>query len=539
MIEFIRKNLKAAAFAGIPLFMLYFILRTFSQFEYFKLDPDQCTYLAIARTFPFHKLYNNDLFLIHQPLYCLIIGALSYVIPLFKAGLAVSIIFSILNFFLIRKMADMISLNKAGTLAALLYLSLNVPLIVTGSQVSRINILIFFIGMSIYYFQKYLLTMGKKYLARTLIFNSLSLLCSDQALLLLIAQCIQFIVHAKFSSTWKALLKIMVLSVLVYSIWPLIRLYFYMTNPHYPAGIDGTVEFFTRINLAEILQPNNLPLTKYYRSFYTSTSFSPANFNINKFLLVPTSIMFISKTYSIIVVSFLVLISSIFAVLRRDKAVLTLLLISFVLYYPCVVGMYFWYGLPFIVPFSLLIGKAVHYLTEKLALPDKGVMLSEIAIALILSALWMFGYCKSEINTPLQPSGGTHFLFLRKPITSGESSIKNLPDDKDAGYLAPIGIVNEAIYLSGKRFIALPYYYELLDVLIKEYKIKYIWFSGEMFRRFTEERGNFISGKDIVRRIASEPDKFEKVGEWREEYPDCYPPEVFFLYRVKSGETEH
>ncbi|HBC88216.1 MAG TPA: hypothetical protein DCZ94_14795 [Lentisphaeria bacterium] len=534
MIENLWKKVQSASFIGIPLLILYFIIRTFSQFEYFCLTADQCSFLSVARTFPFHKLYNNELFLIHPPLYGFVVGILSYIMPLFDAGLAVSILFGILNFLLLRKMTKMFSLNAAGTMVALLYLTLNVTSISMESQVSRISILVFFMGMAICSFHEYILTRERKFLYRTCLFNALSLLCSDQALLLLLAQAIQFLMYADLQRMWKEFAKIMAVSILAYSIWPLIRIYIYLTNSDYPAGIDGTIEFFSGFNLLEVLQPNNLPMTKYYRSFYTSTSFSISSLNLDKSLLVPATLVFIPRGMALFIIGILMLSAVTLGILKKDKSVLLLALLSVILLMPCIFGMYFWYGLPFIVPFSLLLGKAVHFLTERFNLNSRVMLASEIAIVVLLSGSWLSSYNPAKVNTVFRPAGGKNFLFTRKPVARGQSTIKNLPEGKDICFIAPIGLVNESIYLSGRKFIALPYYYELLDVIIRRYDVKYVWFSSEQLLRFTDEKGNFISGRDVIRKIISNPEKFEKVGEWLDPYPDCYQPETFFLYRVKS-----
>ncbi|HCE46399.1 MAG TPA: hypothetical protein DET40_22880 [Lentisphaeria bacterium] len=519
---------------GIPLFCLYLIVRLFSQYEYFPLAEDQCAYLSLARNLPEYILYNNDFYLIHPPLYPAAIAAMACIMPLFHAGLAVSILFGILNYFLLLRMARVFSLGRIGTLIALLYFVLNATSISMETHVSRMNMLLFLTGMAICSFQEYLQTREKRHLVMTCIFNVLSVSCSDQGILLLGAQGVQFIVHGEFARDWKVFLKIMLLSLLFFSIWPIVRLCFYLSNPDYPAGIDGTVEYFTRITLMDVLQPNNLPITKYHRSFFTSTTFSIANISFQNIVILFAGIVFLPKWICISMVSIFSIGAMAMGIVRKDKHILALLAISLVFLVPSMAGMYYWYSYPAVIPFALLIGRGVHLLAERFRIREKWLVIAEVSIAVILSLMWLSGFREAKSNTVFSASGGTHFLFSRIPVTKGQAVFRNLPEE-NAGFMAPIGLVSDAIYLSGRRFLALPYDCDKLDYLLAKYDVKYICFPGECLNGFSDGNMNFVTSRDIIGRIVSTPSKFEKAAEWKESYPDCYPAETFYLYRVNAG----
>lgn len=532
--EFLNTLFSAAIhYSWIPIFILFLILRLFSGYKYFPLAEDQCTYLTLGRTFPLHQLYNHDLYLIHSPVFGYIIGLTNFIVPLFHASLIATLGFGILTFFAIKRLASSYGLNMAGVVAALFFLSVNTYAIAFDCHIFRYSMLQFFMAMSMLYFHEYLKANKKLFPWKALVFTGLALISSDHALLLLPCLLIQFVAAGKYREQWRPIITFFLCSGLIYAIWPAVRLFVYCTNLHYPAGIDGTIEFVSQLNLKTILQPNYLPYTDFHRSLYTATKFSWNNFSVGNAVGVLEHNLFLPYKISFPIIICLIVTGLILAGIYKDKQILVLFIISIILGWPCFFDMNRWYGLGMLLPFSVLVGKIAHYGTAKHPRYQKILLTLTVLLSLALSVKWLFS-AKTDMKRILfQPVAGSHFLFFREPVTRGVSSNNFLSEDLDTGFMTPVGLVPEMVYITSRRFVAIPFDPELLDKFIDAYKIRYLLFNDTYLPKYTDEAMNYAASRVVVQYILDHPEKYEKIKEWHEEYPEFFPPATFYLYEVK------
>ncbi len=517
----------------LAIFALFIVVRTFSRFEYITLGGDTCNYLSIARNFPWHRLYNMELYLVHPPPFGYAIAFFNILFPLFASGLIVALLFAFLSFWAVWKYASNCGLKCFGISGALLYLGLNGTLAGFDSHVSRVSMLFFLTAMSLLCFDTYLRTCSKTSLLCVFVFNSLALLSSDQALSILPAQ----LVLALFS--WKRLKikeigALFLFSLISYSIWPLVRLYIYLSNDFYPAGIDGTIEILKPIDVKSVIQPNFLPFTNMHRSCFTSTDMSLKSLDIIGALgKIPADILFLPKILSACLVSMLAALSLCRSAIKKNPQILALWIVSAILYIPCFFGMNVWYGMGMAIPFALILGEGTEQLFEIIKFKAKYFSVLTIVICISLSVLWILGLGGNGVNTALRPVGGKNFIFCRKTLTRGEAAVKYFPAQKeDECWMAPVTFTPEMLYLREGKWIALPFDVELLEPIILEYKVAYIVLTDEFMAKSDNPILRRAVHLDVVSHILSHPERFANAGEWIEKYPDCYASRKIYLFKI-------
>ncbi len=521
----------------LAIFALFVVVRTFSHFEYVTLGGDTCNYLSIARSFPWHRLYNMELYLVHPPPFGYAIACFNIFLPLFASGLIVALLFAILSFWAIWRYSSNCGLNCFGVSFALLYLGLNGTLAGFDSHVSRVSMLFFLTAMSLLCFEEYLKQGSRNLLLRVCIFNSLALLSSDQALSILPAQFVLVL------SSWnrlkiKEICAVFTISLISYSIWPLVRLYIYLSNDFYPAGIDGTIEILKPISIKSVIQPNFLPFTNMHRSCFTSTEMNLKSLDIIGALgKLPADILFLPRILSAWLVSILAALSLLRSAIKKDSRILALWIISVILYLPCFFGMNVWCGMGMAIPFSMILGKGAEQLFEIFKFNEKCFKHLIIVISAFLSLVWILGLGGDGANTPLRPVGGINFIFCRKTLTRVEGAVKYFPPQKDGEcWMAPVTFTPEMLYLRDGKWIALPFDVELLEPIISEYKVAYIVLTDEFMLKSDNPMLKRAAHLDVVSHILSHPERFSKVGEWIEMYPDCYASRKIYLFKIMPAE---
>ena len=100
--------------------------------------------------------------------------------------------------------------------------------------------------------------------------------------------------------------------------------------------------------------------------------------------------------------------------------------------------------------------------------------------------------------------------------------------------MAPVGLVPELIYDTEYRFFAMPFFPDNLDLLIKAYNIRYLVFTDRYLKRHDSYLKNCATSREVPHYIVSHAEKYQKIGEWQQQYPDCYPTTTFYLYQVRN-----
>jgi hypothetical protein len=128
---------------------------------------------------------------------------------------------------------------------------------------------------------------------------------------------------------------------------------------------------------------------------------------------------------------------------------------------PVGLGMNEWYGMGFIVPFSLLMMEGAAACIARAGPlvedPEKTFTVWLSVACVIAAAVWLIAPLPGPHGF-LTPTGGRHFLFTRPAVTRAASVSRffaSMP--RDVGIMVPQGLSPEVAYLTDKRVVALPF----------------------------------------------------------------------------------
>jgi hypothetical protein len=516
---------------AIP-FVLFLVMRLFSGDAYYLLGGDQCTFLELGRTFPKHQLWNHELYLIHPPLFGYLLGLLHLALPLLAAGLAATVLCAVANFFALRALGEREGLPRAAVCAGLIYLALNRAAVAYDYHVARVSILVATTALALLAFLKLLNEPGRKTLWWALAANVACMAVSDQALLLL--PCEAILLWARGGWRQRRWVPVAAASVAAAAVWPIVRLFEFGRRADLPAGIDGTIEFTRELPVMAAIQPNYLPFTNAHRSLFTQTSLSLANLKPALLADLPTDLLGMPRAISVLIVAGLIAAALIRPERRRPALVWLSLSVLFLL--PVGMGMNEWYGMAFIVPFSILImqgAAAVLDWTAGRVRHADGKLIALLGVACAaLAVMWLAAPTPGDHGF-LQPRGGTEFLFTRPPLTRG-SEVAHFFDSlpRDTGLMASQGLGPEMVYLTDKRVVAIPFDPALLDRFVAEYRVSYIVTSTEYLEPFSMPAADLWTGHLSARYISQHPDRYRLVQRVHEQYPAFYPAADYLVFQV-------
>ncbi len=508
--------------AFLSVLVLFLTLRFFCGNPYFNLHGDQCKYLVLGRNFPWHFLWNDSLYLLHQPFFGFSIGIASYVMPLFQSGLAVTIFWAILAFFTLCRYCQLQGLNISGQILSLSYVSLSLISVMMDTTISRTSVLLFFTVLSLLTFESFLREGGRKKFLLALLSSIICMLISDQALALLPALVIVYVMEPG-KAKLRNLVILLSASFLAYITWPLVRLCIYMSYQSYAAGMDGIIENMNGFPVVGIIQPNFLPrVLSHHMGIGTNMDFTMANMNC----AVPFLLFVVPPTLSKIIVGSLILLAAATGIIRRDKGVLKLGLLSVLFYLPVLINMPVWYGICYLIPFSAMLGKGIVLLDFRPEWERRLAMMLSI-ICLLLALLWLHN------PPPWKPTDHLSFLFSRQPVTRGQQSLQWLHDIQgDIGIMGPVGSTPEIAYLTGKRVVAIPFNPDELDTLISQYRIQVIVLTDRELIPSKDEPAGWSLSRIVAQHILRNPQKYQLISVCREKYQDFYPEGTFLFFRT-------
>jgi hypothetical protein len=513
-------------------FALFLVLRLFSGDPYFLLGGDQCTFLELGRTFPRHELFNHELYLIHSPPFGYAIGLLHLVLPLLASGLVATLLFGGVNFFAIRALGQFERLPRAAIATGLIYLAINRPAVAYDYHVARVSILVCAGALALLAFLRLLGDPGRKTLLLAIAANTFALLVSDQALVLLPCEAALFLARGP-RRAWKLASLLGGASAVAAAIWPLVRFLEFRNRADLPAGISGTIEFTRNFPLQALIQPNFLPFTNAHRSLFTQTSLSLKNLQPAQLGSLPADLLLLPQWIGVVLV--VLLICAALAQSARRWRAIQWLVLSVLFLLPVGMGMNEWYGMGFVVPFTLLImegaAACLAWAGSYVKSPEK-VFSVGLSAACVLGAVLWLAAPPPDAHQFLSPRGGTHFLLARPAVTRA-SAISRFFDSvpRDAGIMAPTDLSPEVVYLTDKRVIALPFDPALLDRFIEEYRISYVLISNEFFHRYESPAADRYTSSSVVRYVVEHPERYRLIKSLREDYPAFYQSIEYYVFQ--------
>lgn len=524
-------KIEMAVLAALLIF--YFVTRLFSAATFYDLAGDQVKYLTLARNFPFHTLYNHDLYVMHPPPVGWSIGVFHLVLPLHAAGIAATLLWAGLTLLVVYRYAKLLNLTISGRVVALLYLTLSGCLLIYETHVSRTAMLLCFTALSFLMFERFLRESSKANLLKAMLVSAMCMFVSEQSIAILPAQFAIWITSKSFDK-WKPVCGIWIVAIAAFFLFPAIRLLVFQSHETYPAGIDGFPSDVSPLPWQGIVHPNLLPEMKWhYDSVDRTMSFepSPIRFYAAGLLAGRMSLFY---PWSTVPVLLLVLSAIYFDLKRRDLTALKLVLLSILFLLPIAGGINAWYGLPFVIPLSLLVGRGLIGLPEA-GKTDLRVACAVGVVCLLLVPVWLlhpdtkgsrafqFGHC--------QP--GHNFILSRTTVTPGAKAMRELESiPPDAALMVPIGFGPEAVYLTGRRVIALPFDPAELDELVDEYEISVIVLRDQEFDFTGDADRDRALHREVAVYIAEHPELYPPMKTVAENPPAIYPAMRYHLFRV-------
>lgn len=507
-------------------FLLFLTTRLFSAFEYLPVGGDQCKYLVLGRTFPLHQVDNQSLFLLHPPAFGWTIGLLALVMPLLSAGLLATLGYACANFFAVRAYGAANGLSPPALMVGLLFLGLDRASVAYDTHVGRVSIMLFSFTLALLAYERWLRSPTTRTTALVVTANVLCAFVSDQALNLLLCQIVVFVVHFDRRRIRRALVLLGVTS-LTFLVWPAVRLWIYSHHAHYPAGLDGTIEFTQPITWLSLIQPHYLPFTRAHAGLYMNVAPSLADYDVTVLLRRPLDLLLVHPFLSGALA--IALVVAAFLRPERRAHATKYAALSVALLLPASVGLNEWHGMGFVIPFALLLGEGAMQLWNGLPSASRWLQPLLSVICLPLMAGWILNDRPAPFSI-FQPSGGTNFLFRRQPVTRGQEFSKQLFDlPPEEGVMAPVGFTPELVYLTGKRVVALPFEPDLIERFVREYRVTRIVLTNETLGPQPNATAEKFASALSTRFLLEHPARFLPIVSVEESYPGIYPPNNFLL----------
>ncbi len=262
--EIFRNFLSRRKMMLLALFIIFLSLRVFVDTNQILLGSDNLKYLHASETFPEHKMYNDQLYLLHPPMFPYIIYFVNlFVGESYKAAMVVSMISAIVTFFLLYMFFMMVTENFFVSYLVLIFYSLSVAFISAAHSILKESFVVMLIIAALYFYVAGLKTGSKKYFLFSSLAGAVLGFAADHALFVLPALAVSYLIFNKTGFSFKCLragaIKYAALPIVVtlasYSIWLLIKYLQYSSAIYFPNGVEGTPVSTESLNLLKVVSP--------------------------------------------------------------------------------------------------------------------------------------------------------------------------------------------------------------------------------------------------------------------------------------------
>lgn len=508
------------------LFLAFLLPRAFVSSSYCLISMDEAKYLGLAASFPTHTLFNNQLYLVHPPLFPYLIRFFSLFSPDHVAGMAVSLLFAVVSFVAMARLFHLLGKGPCWMTIALSVLALSSLHIPTSRVIYKDSM---FLGLFLLSLALYLegLVRGRPgYLLIAGISGGTCCLTSDLGVYLLPCFVFGYAVFRSKTTRMKDILPAFLIAFLPYCAWLLVRLAVYGLNEYYPAGVDGTLEYVRDFTLSQLFTPRYFPATS------TMFDFSPRldifTFHGNVY---PLSPLFNIPLAAHLVVYALVAYAAVDSVVRavgrrkirgNPSLFFSILLVLFAL--PMVFRPEPRFVIPILLPMGYLLAEGITLLAGRL--PRGNRIVQCVALAVVVFAL------AGAANYVVQ---NTHLIFTLRKEVEGEKTARYLEGLPGDGVMAQVGYPPELAYLTDKRVVALPPSPEKLDDFIRRYEIEYLLYGQHYWAAISEANAPNIWCYETIRHIRENPERYPLLKVIDEEYASVRWPDRVFVHSVRRN----
>ena len=545
------------------LFTLFLSLRMFTNSANIRLASDSLKFLELAKNFPYHTLYNHQLYTQHPPFYPYMIHFFTWLLYQdYLAAIVLSFLSSCITFFVIYKFFKLISRRFDAAVIAMVIFSLSAEMVLASKKVVREPFVIMLIVSAIYFYVKWLKFNGKKSLIAASVFGALLGATSDHTIFVLPAFALSYLFFNRdkanirkfhFPNIKYAIVPIAII-LLVYLSWLSAKAYIYSSSEYYPTGLEGTPVKTGNLGPLQLITPTYFydyeqnagirhgvisRLKNYAFNFGYMINLEPfsiprgLNLTTKDYLLLPKHILYMIFIYApLAAITLYGFISIVYNSVKRRKlynnADLYVLLLFFIFAFPITQRVTSpSYIFPAYIFLFYIIGVGLAELAARYsavpAVIKRNKKLFAIIFVLLLLALAAFWIS----NNPYV------VLFSEKVVASqktGDYISRNI--GKNSVIMAQPGYVVKLIYTTENKILGLPSRRDELTRMIKYYKSDYVVFG----RYFTLDE--FHYSKDSIDFIQNNPGKFKLVAAIDEDNSRFFPPEdkkskdVLYIYKI-------
>ncbi|MBL7055960.1 glycosyltransferase family 39 protein [Candidatus Woesearchaeota archaeon] len=552
----IHKNLtKKKTLIGI-LFLIFLFLRLFTDSGSTLLTADSLKYIISADRFPSHKLYNDQIYLLHPPGFPYVIHFFNFIFTEdYISVIAISLISSIITFFILYKLFMMVTKNFTTTFFVLLCYTLSVAFISSSTAVLKESFVVMLMVSTLYFFIRGIKYIEKKSVVYSTILGSILAFTSDHVIFIFPAIALSYIFFNSKKIEFKKLkfpnISLVILVIIViflsYSSWMLVKFTQYSSYDYYPNGVEGTPMSTDGLSVQGLISPHYfgdwsgpyiLPgaisfikkLVFQVGYMFNLEPFSvPLGLNLKtmSFLLFPIHIGYMFLIYlPLSLVALYGFISIIYESIKQKKihnnSNLFMIVMFLVFFIPItqafVSPRYIYVAYLFMFYF---ISYGLFLLILKKSEKKYSAFLKIIILLLLMLPFWVYSH--------------ENFLFAKDKSIAANNTGKYLNEniEKDAVIMAQPGYVVKIIYLTDRKTVGLYPKTENLIEVMKYYNVNYIVFG----RHYTSEIHHYAL--DTIDFIKNSPEKFELIATIQEDYSDFYVEndptrtDEVYIYKVK------
>ena len=519
--------------------LVFIFLRLYTDKPLILLGSDNVKFFELAKRFPYHTLYNDELYLLHPPFYPYLISLLS---PFFSekyiAAIAISFVSAIITFFILYKFLMMVTKNFYITFFTLLFFTLSNGFIFAAKNPLRESFVVMLFFAALYFYVKGVKFNDKKPIIYASILGGITALTTDFVVFLLPAFALSYIIFnnkkieprkLNFPNFYLALAPIAI-TLLAYGSWNTIKYHQYSTHEYYANGYTGMPLKTNDLSLLKTISPQLFEdykgpvidsgiastLKRFAFNLGYMLNMEPfsvprgLNFSTMEFLLKPHHIVYMLLIYLplalIALYGFLLALTKFFKTREIHHNVDLYMLGLFIIFaFPITqkfVNPRYLYTA--YIPLFYFIGLGIHSMAKKRdILRNNWITVLAVVLLLLIIPFWHYNY--------------KYLTFSVKPKfqnqNTGDWAKNNIP--RDAVVMAQAGYPIELIYFTGNRVIGLYHNPEELPKIINLYNVSYI----VVGKRYTDY---YHITEDSVKYVRNNLNKFKLVATIKEDYSDFF-----------------
>ncbi len=538
-------NFKTCTFS--LLLIVFIVLRIFVNTPSYYIVGDQGKYLTLANNFPKHTLDNNQLFLQHPPLFPYLIHFFSLFFEDYIAGLVVTLLASIITFFIIYKLFMMLTGNYNITFITLIFYTISYNTIFFSKIVYKESLIVMLFMLSIYFCIKGVKKNNGRYLLISGLTGALASLTTDQVVLLLPSLIIVYFLFKseKITKTKKSIhyyaIAAILLITLAYASWIFVKFYVYVNNEYYPAGVDGIIvktknfgssqllsTLFFRESSA-IVEMKRSDLTHYLFVFGYMFHILPLEMptGINRYNVesVISIILFIKLIFYLII-----LILFLYGIIKSVKELFKIKKgdIDYKVYLLLIFGIFI-YPITYWISSSRMVLTSIVLIGYFIALGLSSLLgnkkLKVLSVVLVFMVLFWIGFWYYENN---------YFIFKLKKTVGGKNLaayVESLPEE---GFMSQVGYSPNLNYLTSKRHVSMPNDSSSLDFLIGTYNISYLIYGNHYWFPFSEGEKKVVYNYKTIKYIREHPEKYKLIRVLEEDYGILDKQDKIYIHKIIS-----